>query len=320
MSRVGVGALTAEPGSVKRGMVPVPGLEPPWELPVAIVRGEQPGPTFSITAGMHAAEYVPIEAVTRLTRSVRPESLRGCLIAVILVNTPGFYERTIYVNPRDGRNLNRAFPGNPQGLPSERVTAFLLEEVIRGSDAFLDAHCGDLVESLHPFVLWNRTGDLGVDQRSEGMAKAFGLDYVMALAPESIVGTAMGAGSAAGVPSISAEIGQQGICDEQSVDRYQTGLLRVMNELGMTGQANPPRPTPTPLREFAWNRAEVSGSYHPVVKPGDRVTQGQRVGSIRDLFGETIAEVDASASGIVTFCVTCLAVKQGDPLLGIGVL
>lgn len=53
---------------------------------------------------------------------------------------------------------------------------------------------------------------------------------------------------------------------------------------------------------------------------GENVTEGQPVGSLRDLFGEELIEIRANADGVVTFCVTCLPVQEGDPLLGIGVL
>jgi predicted deacylase len=56
------------------------------------------------------------------------------------------------------------------------------------------------------------------------------------------------------------------------------------------------------------------------VQVGENVTEGQPVGSLRDLFGEELIEIRANADGVVTFCVTCLPVQEGDPLLGIGVL
>ena len=37
--------------------------------------------------------------------------MRGILIVIPLLNRPGFYERSVYVNPEDGDNLNRLFPG-----------------------------------------------------------------------------------------------------------------------------------------------------------------------------------------------------------------
>lgn len=319
MSRVSVAGLTAGPGEIKRDFVKVPGVDPAWEVPVVIIRGRESGPTVAITSGIHAAEYAPIEAVTQFSRRLDPRSLRGTVIAVLVVNTPGFYERSIYVNPRDGRNLNRAFPGNRDGSPSERVAAFLMSEVIDDADAYVDAHCGDLIEALTPFALWTRTGQMAVDRRSEAMAMAFGLDYVLAIGPESVGGTASGSAAHRGVSSITAEVGQQGICDDLSVSRHVSGLFRVLNLLEMVEEVEEQTPQPTVLREFVWMRTELSGTYHPVVRVGDRVTEGQSVGELRDIFGERLLELHARATGVVVFCVTSLAVKAGDPLMGIGV-
>ncbi|HVB14757.1 MAG TPA: M14 family metallopeptidase [Candidatus Dormibacteraeota bacterium] len=319
MSRTSIADLRAEPGERRRGQLAVPGLEPVWEMPAVVVRGQAPGPTLAVTSGMHAAEYVPIEAVTRLSRSVDPATLRGTLVAVLLVNTPGFYERSIYVNPRDGRNLNRSFPGDPTGSPAEQVAAFLLSELIDGSDAYVDAHCGDLIEALSPFTLWTRAGDPRVAEKSRQMAAVYGLPHTLGVDPLSVPGAAYAAGALRGVPSIIAEIGQQGICDEPSVQRHLRGLQNVMAHLGMIDPVGEPNPPPQPMDRMVWMRTEVSATYHPTVQVGESVTEGQSVGELRTIFGDPVKDIRAAAGGVVVFVVTSLAVKAGDPLLGIGV-
>ncbi|MGH7643017.1 MAG: succinylglutamate desuccinylase/aspartoacylase family protein [Candidatus Dormibacteria bacterium] len=319
MGRTSIADLTAEPGERRRGQLTVPGLEPAWEMPAVVIRGQHRGPTLAVTSGMHAAEYVPIEAVTRLTRWVEPATLRGTLLAVILVNTPGFYERSIYVNPRDGRNLNRSFPGNKQGSPAERVAAFLLAELIDGSDAYVDAHCGDLIEALSPFTLWTRAGDPAVAERSRQLAAAYGFEHTLGVDPQSVPGAAYAAGALLGVPSIIAEIGQQGVCDELSVKRHLRGLQNVMAHLKMIDPLGESPLPPVEMDRMVWQRTDVSATYHPTVQVGEAVELGQLVGELRTIFGDTIAEIRASASGVVVFLVTSLAVKEGDPLLGIGV-
>ncbi|MGP8249346.1 MAG: M14 family metallopeptidase [Candidatus Dormibacteria bacterium] len=319
MGRTSIADLSAGPGERRRGMVRIPGLEPAWEIPAVVVRGNTPGPTFAVTSGMHAAEYVPIEAVTRLTRWLDPTQLRGTVVAVLLVNTPGFYERSIYVNPRDGRNLNRSFPGDANGSPAERVAAFLLEELIAGSDAYVDAHCGDLIEALSPFTLWTRAGDPAVAAKSRDMAAVYGFAHTLGVDPESVPGAAYASAALRGVPAIIAEIGQQGICDEPSVEGHLRGLQNVMAHLGMIPAMGGPVATPVPMDRMVWMRTDISATYHPTVQVGDRVAEGQVVGELRDIFGDTLREVRTEAGGFVVFLVTSLAVKAGDPLLGVGV-
>ncbi len=311
--------LAPEPGSVARGWVKVPRVEPAWELPAVVVRGALEGPTLAVTSGMHAAEYVPIEAVTRLTRWLDPARLRGTLAAVLVVNTPGFYERSIYVNPRDGRNLNRSFPGHPDGDPAERVANFLLEELIAPADAYVDAHCGDLIEALSPFTLWTRAGDVEVAERSRRMAHAYGFEHSLGVEPDSVPGAAYASGALRGVPGIIAEIGQQGVVDEASVGRHLRGLQNVLAHLGMIDPLGPPPPPPLEMDQMVWTRTDISATYHPRVVVGEDVEEGQVVGELRDVFGETLRTIRAQASGVVVFLVTSLAVKAGDPLLGLGV-
>jgi predicted deacylase len=250
---------------------------------------------------------------------VDPARLRGTLLAVPIVNTPGFFERSIFVNPRDGRNLNRSFPGKADGEPSEQVTNFLLSELIDGADAYVDAHCGDLIEALFPYTGWVKSSDPTVAERSKALAGAYGLELSYGLDPDSLPGSAAVNAALNGVPAIIAEIGQQGICDEVSVGRHLRGLQNVMAHLGMIDPLGAAPTLPEQLDGMVVTGTEQSGTYHPTVHVGDRVIEGAPIGELRDLFGDTVEEIHAPASGIVLFCMTALAVKKGDPLIGIGV-
>src|SRR2546428_14004230 len=115
MNRTQFGALAAEPGQRTHGWVRVPGVEPPWEMPAFVIRGRQPGPTLAVTGGIHAAGDPGIASATRPAREGDPATLRGTLIVVSPVNSPGVYERSMYTNPGDGEDNKRTFPGDPAG-------------------------------------------------------------------------------------------------------------------------------------------------------------------------------------------------------------
>jgi predicted deacylase len=319
MSRTEFATLTVEAGQSRHGWVRVPGIDPAWDLPAFVIRGRDPGPTLAITAGIHAAEYPGIAAAIRLARDTHPAQLRGTLIIVPLVNTPGFPERIMYTNPRDGKNINRTFPGDAAGTPAQRVTHFLISELITGSDAYVDLHGGDLIEGLVPFAVYQRTGQGDLDARAQALADTYGLDYVLAAPPEALRGTSYTAAARLGVPAIIAEVGQQGIYDQISVNRHVAGLRNVLLQLRMLeGTPTPVRP-PTRLSRFAWLYADVPATYHPAVAAGDVVRQDQVIGELRDLFGDVLQTLRAPEAGSVLFVITALAVKQGDPLIGIGV-
>src|SRR5256885_438847 len=67
-----------------------------YEWPYFAVVGAQDGPTFLLTAGIHAAEYTGILAAIRLGRATQPEDVRGTIVVVPLLNRPGFFERSVY--------------------------------------------------------------------------------------------------------------------------------------------------------------------------------------------------------------------------------
>jgi hypothetical protein len=278
------------------------------------------GPRLTVTAGIHAAEYPGIAAAMRLGREIEPEELRGTLVTVAPVNLPGFFERSLYINPLDGKNINRVFPGRADGSPAERLASFLMSEIIAGSDAFVDLHGGDLVEALVPFALYQTSDGDNVEVHSREIAGAYDLDYIIAGAPGTVSGAAYAAVAAAGIPAIIAEVGQQGIYDQESVARHLHGLRNVMIRLGMLTGVVERKVRPTYLTGTKWLFTDRDATYHPSVEVGEQVTEGQTIGELRDLFGETLQVLNAPATGPVLFLVTALAVKKGDPLIGIGII
>src|SRR5581483_6583222 len=91
------------------------------EVPYFDVRGEEDGPTLTVTAGVHGCEYSSIAAVGDVVRALEGQKLSGRVVAVPVVNTSAFSKRTPFVTPEDGKNLNRCFPGNPDGTYSEAL-------------------------------------------------------------------------------------------------------------------------------------------------------------------------------------------------------
>src|SRR3954468_23588694 len=81
-----------------------------YRWPYFAAVGPEPGLTFLLTAGIHAAEYTGTLAAMRLGQSLDARHVRGTIVVLPLLNVSGFYERSVYVNPVDGQNLNRAFP------------------------------------------------------------------------------------------------------------------------------------------------------------------------------------------------------------------
>ena len=119
-----VGEVTAMPGEKKSGFIRVPSGQdgPEISIPVTVIQGTRPGPVLALTAGIHGYEYPPIIALQRLRSELEPEQISGAVILVHCVNISSFFKRTVYYNPYDGKNMNRAFPGKISMLILRRAS------------------------------------------------------------------------------------------------------------------------------------------------------------------------------------------------------
>src|ERR1700733_1634567 len=81
---------------------------------VVHMSGGRPGPHLAVFAAMHGTEYAPVAALGRLIQDFDPTPLVGTLTLVPVANPLALETRTMYLCP-DGKNVNRSFPGNPDG-------------------------------------------------------------------------------------------------------------------------------------------------------------------------------------------------------------
>ena len=292
-----------------------------YEWPYVAIAGPVAGPTVLITAGIHAAEYTGIEAAIRLGRTISPDAVRGTILIIPLLNRPGFYERSIYVNPEDNDNLNRLFPGKADGTWGERFAHRLLTEIIVKCDNAIDLHAGDLIEDLVPFVIYRETKDASLDERIQAMANAYGARWAVKSAPTGErPGTLMAVAAQSGVAAMLAESGGRGQLIEEDVVRHVTGATNILRVIGAISGRPDHVELPTVVNSFEWLRSPVEGIFHCHVRVDQVVKARELVGEMTDLVGDPIAALTAPVNGVVLFTVTSPAIKKGGLLLAIGAL
>lgn len=293
-----------------------------YQWPYFAVVGERPGLKFLLTAGIHAAEYTGTIAAIRLGRLLRPEHVVGTIVIIPLLNRPGFFERSVYVNPEDGQNLNRAFPGNADGTWSERFAHHLLNDVVVHFDRAMDMHAGDMIEDLEPFLGYRGTDNPEVDRKSREMIDAHGgARWVTRVAPSGDrTGMLYGAAAERGIPAILAESGGRGLVEEEAVVRHVDGALNIWRHLGLLTDAPAAQVSQaTLLTRNEWLRSEHEGIFLCRVRPGQQVSEGEVLGEMVDLLGNPLAEIVSPATGLILFTVTSPAIKHNGLLLAVGV-
>jgi predicted deacylase len=313
MSTMTIAGLPLAPGQKQTGWLPVHGLSGS-DMPIAVICGAKPGPILAVTAGVHGGEYDGIAAASRLVTDLDPAALSGTVVIMPTVNMPAYRARVSYVVPLDGKNPNRVFPGSAGGTAAERIAYTVHNEVVRKADALIDLHGGDMVEALVPFSIYYPTGNAEVDEQSKWLAEWFGIPYVLR---SNVQGSNYAAAAMAGVPAIITEAGQQGYHDPKAAEIHYQGVLNIMRRMEML----PGTPVATVVKElsqFLWLRSDREAQWYPAVGCGDVVHKGQLVGELKDPFGQLLKRCEAPGDGPVLFLVTCLAVNDGDPLLGLG--
>jgi predicted deacylase len=285
---------------------------------VVLINGSSDGRRVAITAGIHGAEYVSIAALRQVVMDIDPGVVDGSIVAVLTANPAAFAARSIYLDPLDGKNLNRVFPGDPSGSPSERLAAWLFEMVIAPAGLFIDMHCGDMNEALVSFTGIELTGRPDVDRLARQVAEAYGLDYLV-VGP--LTGSTVSAAADLGIAAVLGEVGGVGQWPADDVAVHAAGLRRAL----VAGGVLPAETVIAPagrvsrlLSNEAWLRSEATGYWHPNVAVGEKVSSGQQLGDVRDAFGAVLQAVSAPIDGVVLFLVTSLAMNSGDPLLAIG--
>lgn len=291
-------------------------------IPVSVIKGARPGPVLALIAGNHGYEYPPILALQELPKSIDAERLAGSLILVHVANMPSFLGRTVYFSPVDGKNLNRVYPGRPDGTISERIAYAITTEVIEKADVVLDLHCGDGNEWLRPYVYQTVTGKAALDEAISRLALAFGIDHILVdrNRPTDPARSMYCSTTAItrGKPAMTIESGGLGGRDGESVERIVRGILGVMREWQMLEVGPEPVAQPVYLDPSAVVTSPATGILYPKVAPDQVVEAGAVLAEVTDFFGQRVAEVTAPIGGVVLYVVATPPITEGQPVACIG--
>lgn len=322
---VEVAGLTVDPGSAGTGWIRL-GERPdgtPFGIPLMVVHGAQPGPRISLIAGVHGDEYDCCEGLRRFLSGLDPASLHGTIVATPQAN-PAAFEYASRHNPVDHLDLNRQFPGDPDGFLTERIADALCRHLVDGSDYLLDMHSGGMVLGLVPFVGFDSSpGEIGA--RSLRLAQATGIENLYASVPFRNVLRLVAAER--GVASILVEIGSEGRLREEAAEYARRTLATVLHRLDMipaAGQLNAAaRHTVTRAAKTGeFLHAPTGGFLRHIAALGQVVSAGEPLGELIDPFGRLLASITAPHPGLIAEMRTIPACRAGDwtyavlPVLG----
>lgn len=276
-------------------------------MPVHIVNGRRAGPTLFLTAAIHGDELNGIEIIKRLLKRSLLKELRGCLLAVPIVNIFGFINESRYLPDR--RDLNRSFPGRNSGSIAARLAHLVATEIVANSDYGIDLHTGARDRTNLPQI----RADLA-EPVTKRIAEAFGAPILIDASVRE--GSLREHASSNGVPTLLYEAGEALRFDELSINAGVRGVVRVMRALDMLPRSTKnTKPTaPNLANTTTWVRAPMSGVIATQCRLGQRVKAQESLAKISDPFGEMEVDVIASNNGIVIGRSTSPLTHEGDAL------
>ena len=286
-------------------------------LPGTIICGKLPGKTMLITGGVHSGEYVGIQACVELGAELQPEKTVGTIVILKVLNRPAFENRAGSLGLSDGKNLNRVFPGNPNGTEMERLAWAITKEVYPKVDYYIDLHSGDDFEALTPYVYYAGKAAQEVTEVSRKMAEQVDVPYMVRSMVSS--GGAYNYAASKGIASILLERGGMGAWTSEEVNSDKRDVRNILSSLDIYQIRRDVRNyVPMEVTDVCYQAASEDGLWYPAAKPGDMVAEGALLGTIRDYNGKLRETCRAEYTGVVLYQTGSLQVTEGGPVVAYG--
>lgn len=277
----------------------------PIDLPVHVWRGEKPGPAVFVTGAVHGDEINGTGTVRHIIQERPFDLMAGTLVLVPVVNIPAFEQLSRY-SP-DRRDLNRSFPGTPDGSLSSRIAHVTFQNVVARCDYGIDLHTAAVRRTNYPNVR--------ADMEQEAIARLatlFGAELLLnSKGPE---GSLRRAALKVGCATMTLEAGEVWKVEPAVVEYALRGIRNVLVGLKMV-RGEVVKPTYRMVAEDTkWIRADEGGFLRFHVHPGDMVVAGQPLATNTSLAGRDLNTIVAPRDAIVLAMTTLPAVSPGDPV------
>ncbi len=299
------------------------------ELPVMVLRGAKPGPTFYLGSAFHGDEVNGVEIVAKLAHELDLRELSGTIIVVPAQNPPALQVQHRYSighwskSPLDQSPGDpwACFPGDPNGNMASLIAHKLYSELMQHADYLVDIHTPTTGGRYAPFAFLPPTRVGSIVEASEKMAKSFGADFVLATnegvyVQDSNPHTVM---ARKGAVALGLEVGEGGQLDAEVTKRGLRGLRNMLRSIGMLGGDEEQIGRKLVITSMSVVRATRGGLLHREVVLNEDVRKGQLVAIITNLFGEIVEEIRAPHDGPIVRIATFPTVGGGERVVQLGV-
>jgi len=291
------GTAEAAPGELAKGVIQL-GEDPlgPLLSPVLLARGAEAGPRLYVQCLIHGGENVGPIALARFLRGLDLKALKGSVAGLLCANPLGQRQHS-RLTPQDGANLNRIFPGKPDGSVSEQLAHRLLALAgEHGGDAVLDLHSGGELTITAFYVIHDAKGDGPAERAARRLAGQVGSRHQWGASEDWMEGTFLtNVTRRHRKPALIIESGGGARVRDEDLANFATALGGAARALGML----PGEPPAAADIRRGGNAVHVKctrgGFWRPAVEPGQDMAGGQAMGEMIDAYGEVVETIRCPA-------------------------
>lgn len=283
-------------------------------IPICVVKNGK-GPTALLTGANHGDEYEGPLALYELARTLDPKAVSGTIIIVPAMNYPAFRAGT-RTSPIDKGNMNRAFPGRPDGTVTEKIADYFQRELLPRADIVFDFHSGGRTLDFVPFCAAHILPDKSQERKAFAAVEAFSAPFSMKMLEIDAVGMYDTAAEEMGKIFVTTELGGGGTSRAETVRIARQGLLNVLRHEGIVSGAVEKQPTrwlDMPSGD-CFSFAEEDGLIETTIDLGEQIDVGAVVARIYPIgrTGQAPQEIRAKMSGLLAARHFPGLVKAGD--------
>lgn len=285
-------------------------------IPITVIANGD-GPTALLTGGNHGDEYEGPVALFDLARTLPTDAVSGRIIIVPAMNYPAFRAGT-RTSPIDRGNLNRSFPGRPDGGVTDKIADYFTRTLLPLADLVLDIHSGGRTLDFLPFAAAHVLPDKEQERRCFAAVAAFSAPYSMRMTEIDVMGMYDTTVEGLGKVFVTTELRGGGTATAESIRIARTGVRNVLRHAGIL----PGIPERRPSRwldmsgEGSFGFSEADGLVEPMKDLGEPVTRGACIARIHDVTRTGAAPFDhrAATDGVLAARHFPGLVKVGDCL------
>jgi len=277
-------------------------------VPLHVITGRAPGPTFGILTNTHGDEFLATIAIREFVNALDTAKLKGRIALVSVANpmaTAGFGRQTPEQHGRT--DLHEVYPGNARGNTTQMIAAAITGNVLHHVDALIDFHSGGSGGRLQARVDYNTKTPDELKQKNLALARAFGATFVH---ENEFAGSAAHYLNSRGVPAVNPEVGGAWLGPHSSnyyIAMMVNGLEGMLQHLGMLeGNPKPQQQLHFDLKARRELRPKNSGyllsNYEDAQDLGKLIKGGTKLGEVIDLYTyKVIEEIVAPFDGYLFF-------------------